>query len=867
MSKSGIMKLFPSTFQLLEPMSEEDRDAVARLKKKYPPQFLARLFQDESPVHDHQPRPAGPVPALYWFGGQRPLSPTSSIDSRESAGSSHRNRDAASEITGSTSPIPSLAEHYATAEELMRRPLKRAATMSLRETPRHREIEIPKVIPAHWRQIEAQSAMRIRRAEEAKGVARREEMERSRDEYSNKELPAIPRERRSTLVLRGVPKRSEGSIEISRQPVTQQVEAAVQTEDPVEVSKQPEDPKESPKLPETPKDASKEPESPEEGSQPEAAEETPVQPDTPEQAPPQPEILQPTPKRLPIVPPPLPEPPKDLERFPEAPTEMVPFPDASRVITRHLSEVPEEPFIKDLPPSPKQAPEYSLSPVMPTTTSRRSTMRKISISTKPEVPRFKPYENPRPAPVPIGTRRGTVETTAPEEPSSPTTGTFTNISSSGLGKRTSLSLVRRASARLPQRQILAGVTYFCTTCGVAFKTRAGWEAHESFTHERQFHWPCPYIACEAAFDKGTSFQRHHEEAHACLNCTCAPEVKRELPAKKIWACGFDACKKVFDNWKRRCKHVAGHYEWAADHPGTTPQWRYTNYIRNLLRQSDTRDAFKRFMIRCHGDAKRAWPPLEWLEGNTYELRRSLEYRDFPRGPTEVVRYAYQLGHPSAIAAAKLMGAAAKNLPPSPPTEEDELQLQEVADSRRKRLSGLLQVPASKRASRELLLSPVGTGRVSPPSGATTPLSPLSPVDSCMSPRPRFRSRAASAAASTPGNRGAGKPMHSASSSRSELKKLASPPLSRSPSIMSGGSEFHSSVGGAVDIYSLSRPSSPVQPGSSRGRTMSPGPRPKTPKEIFRHVRNKSSAALRQPEGESPEMNFDLVFRQPIAVGR
>jgi hypothetical protein len=220
----------------------------------------------------------------------------------------------------------------------------------------------------------------------------------------------------------------------------------------------------------------------------------------------------------------------------------------------------------------------------------------------------------------------------------------------------------------PSHQLISSsnATYFCTYCSNGFQSRADWETHEWLFHERLSYWPCPYPGCESIFDSGSKFEEHHEASHRCLNCKHAAEVVRLLPERKAWACGFDTCKAVFVDWSKRCKHVAAHYEGLARRHGNvrdTPEWTYSNNMRNLLRLPEIRDPFKRFMIKCHGSSKAAWPKLEWRKEDTGELRRCLEYRDFRRGVSEVIHMAYRLGHPAYNAAVDVMSR-----PPTPPSE-------------------------------------------------------------------------------------------------------------------------------------------------------------------------------------------------------
>jgi hypothetical protein len=211
----------------------------------------------------------------------------------------------------------------------------------------------------------------------------------------------------------------------------------------------------------------------------------------------------------------------------------------------------------------------------------------------------------------------------------------------------------RASSTTPQPpQALMNepkTLYFCTSCEESFQEKSEWNDHEYLLHERQYFWPCPSPGCDTVFTKDILFTQHHEDAHNCMNCQHAVDVQRPLPSKRSWACGFDLCKTVFDNWNDRSDHVASHFEDLASQDDTSSkpsQWKYSNMIRNLLRQPDVREAYSRYLVSCHGEDKQQWPRVEWLAENSGELRRRLEYRDFRLGVLDIAKLAHQLSFPT-----------------------------------------------------------------------------------------------------------------------------------------------------------------------------------------------------------------------------
>jgi hypothetical protein len=169
--------------------------------------------------------------------------------------------------------------------------------------------------------------------------------------------------------------------------------------------------------------------------------------------------------------------------------------------------------------------------------------------------------------------------------------------------------------------------YFCTTCDTSFDDGKSWREHEYETHERQFFWSCPASGCgKRIVTCSTDFEKHHEEAHGCENCSHAYGVKRPFPSKRAWGCGFDNCQETFNSWDLRCDHVATHFEDMVDDDDKEShlnQWKYSNMVRNLLRQPDVKDAYNREMTKLHGDDKVFWPRMRWQADSSSDLTRRL----------------------------------------------------------------------------------------------------------------------------------------------------------------------------------------------------------------------------------------------------
>jgi len=197
-------------------------------------------------------------------------------------------------------------------------------------------------------------------------------------------------------------------------------------------------------------------------------------------------------------------------------------------------------------------------------------------------------------------------------------------------------------------EMLSKIIYVCTSCGDAFEELTAWATHEKSAHEQRYYWTCPHPTCDQVFSRADKFENHHQKAHSCVNCTHADEVVRKLPPKKAWGCGFDMCHGNFQSWEQRCTHVAAHYEGFAamrQSEHRYPHWRYTNMIRNLLKQPEIKDIFRSHMIRRHGESMVTWPRLQWRPSDSGELKRRLEYGDFRNSIEEITQLAYELGLP------------------------------------------------------------------------------------------------------------------------------------------------------------------------------------------------------------------------------
>ncbi|OCK92464.1 uncharacterized protein K441DRAFT_570707 [Cenococcum geophilum 1.58] len=185
---------------------------------------------------------------------------------------------------------------------------------------------------------------------------------------------------------------------------------------------------------------------------------------------------------------------------------------------------------------------------------------------------------------------------------------------------------------------------FCTFCAEqnvnkTFGTKSDWKKHETRIHETGQEWPCPTPNCCLVFDRDADFSRHHQRSHPGRPLPPLSDVKVQLLPKGVFGCGFDNCKTLLSSWNDRCDHVAKHMK---DGMKRT-QWRYTNVIRNLIRQDSIRDDWKFLFVTFREQLKKDGSQLCWHPHNTRILRQKLECSDFRPNRDDFLMTTLKLG--------------------------------------------------------------------------------------------------------------------------------------------------------------------------------------------------------------------------------
>ncbi|KAF2002315.1 hypothetical protein P154DRAFT_521127 [Amniculicola lignicola CBS 123094] len=191
---------------------------------------------------------------------------------------------------------------------------------------------------------------------------------------------------------------------------------------------------------------------------------------------------------------------------------------------------------------------------------------------------------------------------------------------------------------------LSGESYmFCTYCAElkvlkTFKAKSDWKKHEMRMHETGEDWPCTVNGCSRIFDRQKDFLKHHQRYHSGRPLPSLTDIRIQLLPRRVFGCGFEKCKEVSIGWDERCDHVAKHMK----NGSSMDQWKYSNVIRNLIRQEALHDAWKE-MISCLNERLReSRSQISWCPDNTRVLRQKLQCCDLRPSREEVLVTALSL---------------------------------------------------------------------------------------------------------------------------------------------------------------------------------------------------------------------------------
>lgn len=157
-------------------------------------------------------------------------------------------------------------------------------------------------------------------------------------------------------------------------------------------------------------------------------------------------------------------------------------------------------------------------------------------------------------------------------------------------------------------------------------------------HETGEDWPCPVIGCSTVHDRQKDFIKHHTRYHSGRPLPSVTDIGIRLLPRRVFGCGFDKCKEVSIGWDERCDHVAKHMKNGL----TFEQWKYSNVIRNLIRQEALHDTWKDLFASLDERLKETRSHITWAPENTRILRQKLQCCDLRPSREEVLITALSL---------------------------------------------------------------------------------------------------------------------------------------------------------------------------------------------------------------------------------
>ncbi|KAH6611980.1 hypothetical protein C7974DRAFT_406750 [Boeremia exigua] len=184
---------------------------------------------------------------------------------------------------------------------------------------------------------------------------------------------------------------------------------------------------------------------------------------------------------------------------------------------------------------------------------------------------------------------------------------------------------------------------FCTYCAEqktlkTFKAKSDWKKHEARMHETGEDWACVVNGCSRIFDRQKDFIKHHQRYHSGRPLPSLTDIGITLLPRRVFGCGFDKCKEVSIGWDERCDHVAKHMKNGA----ASEQWKYSNVIRNLIRQEALHETWKEIIACLDERLKENRAQISWCPDNTRVLRQKLQCCDLRPSREEVLITALSL---------------------------------------------------------------------------------------------------------------------------------------------------------------------------------------------------------------------------------
>lgn len=193
--------------------------------------------------------------------------------------------------------------------------------------------------------------------------------------------------------------------------------------------------------------------------------------------------------------------------------------------------------------------------------------------------------------------------------------------------------------------LTASRPFFCTFClegneVSSFKTKQDWKRHEQNYHEHGQRCRCAFPDCAEVFARNVEELMRHGHTHPNFDPRYHMDI---VQTQKAYACGFENCRVLLNDWVQRCDHVAHHMR---DLEDSSPScWNYNRILRNLLKHPAVKDTWKPIRSRRCPMYRVLKSELSWDPGETRDIRRRLEYHDFGTSLEALLEELFYVGIP------------------------------------------------------------------------------------------------------------------------------------------------------------------------------------------------------------------------------
>lgn len=235
-----------------------------------------------------------------------------------------------------------------------------------------------------------------------------------------------------------------------------------------------------------------------------------------------------------------------------------------------------------------------------------------------------------------------------------------------------------------QKQNNPSKQYLCPFCGEhqienGISRESDLVKHFKTYHNTNRFWICRKGNCGKSFDFHGAYKAHLNDKSHPTGPTAPGSVHVVLQTQVVFACGFEGCKQVYEvdpmeldtsqTSKDYFSHVISHMKRFINRKAPcpweeAPVWSYSTRIRNLLRQSQVRGAWKDL---GKDDRKK----LQWRVEESTVLCKMLECRDVTDVRT-IVLAALELGSSGSTSGSSssspLRMSMKKGLPSPPQTK-------------------------------------------------------------------------------------------------------------------------------------------------------------------------------------------------------